>query len=73
MRPPFLFGSDVDDGIEDSGAESGWTEFTAALIVFLGALLQSNVFVLLRMLRGKLTTFTDKGLLLTPRYRFELH
>ena len=57
VRPPFVFGGDDGDETEDSAAESGaagWTEFSAALIVTLGAVLQSNVFVLLRMLKGKL-------------------
>ena len=53
VRPPFLFGN-ADD--EDSVAETERTQqFSAALIVTVGAVLQSNVFVLLRMLRSKLT------------------
>ena len=57
VRPPFIFGG--GDGIE-SGASAGSTEFSAALIVVLGAVLQSNVFVLLRMLRGKWNTMNVK-------------
>ena len=69
VRPPFLFGGDDGDETEDSAAESGaagWTEFSAALIVVLGAVLQSNVFVLLRMLRGKLTIVFKRSNVLRP-------
>ena len=58
VRPPFIFGSAEDDEIESSAA--GSTAFSAALIVVLGAVLQSNVFVLLRMLRGKWNTMNVK-------------
>ena len=52
VRPPFMFGN-ADD--EDSVAVTDRTQqFSAALIVTIGAVLQSNVFVLLRMLKGKL-------------------
>ena len=54
VRPPFVFGG--DDGMESAGP----TGFSAALIVVLGAVLQSNVFVLLRMLRGKWSTMNVK-------------
>ena len=59
VRPPFIFGSAGDDEI-DSSAAAGSTAFSAALIVVLGAVLQSNVFVLLRMLRGKWNTMNVK-------------
>ena len=58
VRPPFIFGSAGHDTIESGTA--GSTAFSAALIVVLGAVLQSNVFVLLRMLRGKWNTMNVK-------------
>ena len=58
VPPPFIFGSAGHHTIESGTA--GSTAFSAALIVVLGAVLQSNVFVLLRMLRGKWETMNVK-------------
>ena len=51
LKPPFLFGSDVlGEGEVDRQSPQ---YMVAALAVTLGTLLQANVYILLRMLKGK--------------------
>lgn len=56
IKPPFLFGSELLLELGEVDRQSS-AYLTAALAVTLGTLLQANVYIILRKLRGKINIF----------------
>jgi drug/metabolite transporter (DMT)-like permease len=52
VRPPFIFGGGGDSETDQVNSDTEYWKFIAALLVLLGAMLQANVYIFLRMLKG---------------------